>query len=45
MQSKKFMMLSPIDQAKNYKDFGFNLFAHIVDLDGALNRRDLLILK
>ena len=27
--------VTPIDQAKNYKDFGFN-YLHIVDLDGAL---------
>ena len=32
---KKIYDVTPIDQAKNYKDFGFN-YLHIVDLDGAL---------
>ena len=32
---KKVYDVTPIDQAKNYKDFGFN-YLHIVDLDGAL---------
>jgi len=32
---KKVYNVTPIDQAKKYKDFGFN-YLHIVDLDGAL---------
>ena len=32
---KKIYNITPIDQAKKYKDFGFN-YLHIVDLDGAL---------
>ena len=34
-ENKKVYDLSPLDQAKKYKDFGFN-YIHIVDLDGAL---------
>ena len=34
-ENKKVYNLSPLDQAKKYKDFGFN-YIHIVDLDGAL---------
>jgi len=32
---KKIYNITPIDQAKKYKDFGFD-YLHIVDLDGAL---------
>ena len=32
---KKVYDTTPLDQAKNYKDFGFN-YLHVVDLDGAL---------
>jgi len=32
---KKIYDVTPIDQAKNYKDFGFD-YLHLVDLDGAL---------
>ena len=34
-EHKKIYDVTPIEQAKNYKDFGFN-YLHIVDLDGAL---------
>jgi phosphoribosylformimino-5-aminoimidazole carboxamide ribotide isomerase len=34
-KNKKVYDLSPLDQAKKYKDFGFN-YIHVVDLDGAL---------
>ena len=34
-ENKKVYDLSPLDQAKKYKDFGFN-YIHVVDLDGAL---------
>ena len=34
-EHKKVYDVTPIEQAKNYKDFGFN-YLHIVDLDGAL---------
>jgi len=34
-ENKKVYDISPLDQAKKYKDFGFN-YIHIVDLDGAL---------
>ena len=34
-ENKKVYDVSPLDQAKKYKDFGFN-YIHIVDLDGAL---------
>ena len=34
-EKKKVYDLSPLDQAKKYKDFGFN-YIHVVDLDGAL---------
>ena len=33
--NKKVYNVAPLDQAKKYKDFGFN-YLHIVDLDGAL---------
>ena len=33
--NKKIYDVSPLDQAKKYKDFGFN-YLHVVDLDGAL---------
>jgi len=33
--NKKVYDVSPLDQAKKYKDFGFN-YLHVVDLDGAL---------
>jgi len=33
--NKKIYEISPLEQAKKYKDFGFN-YLHIVDLDGAL---------
>ena len=32
---KKIYEVSPLEQAKKYKDFGFN-YLHVVDLDGAL---------
>ena len=34
-KNKKVYDLSPLDQAKKYKDFGFN-YIHVIDLDGAL---------
>ena len=34
-ENKKVYDLSPLDQAKKYKDSGFN-YIHVVDLDGAL---------
>ena len=34
-KNKKVYDLSPLDQAKKYKDSGFN-YIHVVDLDGAL---------
>ena len=39
-ENKKVYDLSPLDQAKKFKDFGFN-YIHVVDLDGALTGKTI----